>query len=332
METPEHRASTFVDASLTPFIQPSFDPATYLNSALPPIYLSSTPVSHRQPGSATLSDLSAHTNQLLSQLNAQASRLTNVLTQLTDEILRSGGRLAYEVEVLRGETTGLSETLDETLRNDVSLFVPGGLSTAKTTDETASIPPAERTHPAVPDYITSLRTLSTVRARLATVVTLFGEAMRWTLPSTDTTSIGNAFISVSAPAPGSTDGSASSNAQQDAKARDFAATLRREIGVLVVGNPGGLRAGYEEALRRIEALRDLARVWRGTAEERPRVRFVEGLARLAEERLAEAEREVEGGRFEGVGRRGSQIGGKVQVEKGVGFLDNLYRLRDAGVG
>jgi hypothetical protein len=33
--------------------------------------------------------------------------------QLTDEILRSGGRLAYEVEVLRGETIGLSETLTE---------------------------------------------------------------------------------------------------------------------------------------------------------------------------------------------------------------------------
>src|ERR1044072_5480174 len=87
------------DAALAPFLQPDFDPTNYLNDTLPSLSLSS--VSSRplkQGKSASLADLSSQTQDLLSQLNAHTTRLSTVLTQLTDDILRSGGRLAYEVE------------------------------------------------------------------------------------------------------------------------------------------------------------------------------------------------------------------------------------------
>lgn len=104
---------------LEPFLQPgAFDAADYLNSTLNP--------------KLNLSELSSQTQNLLSQLNAQTSRLTAILTQLTDDILRSGARLAYEVDLLRGEAIGLSEALNEGLQDDIALFVP---ETTQPTDE-----------------------------------------------------------------------------------------------------------------------------------------------------------------------------------------------------
>ena len=75
------------DKVLQPFLQPGFDAAQYLNATLPSLSIGSLP--SRQPASgnvATLADLSSQAQTLLSQLNAQASRLTTVLTQLTDDI------------------------------------------------------------------------------------------------------------------------------------------------------------------------------------------------------------------------------------------------------
>src|SRR5579871_3491772 len=123
------KPSQLLDDSLRPFIQSTFDPADFLNSALPPLHLAIHSTLSRQTNAVSLADLSSQTQSLLSQLNAQATRLTNVLTQLTDEILRSGGRLAYEVDVLRGETINLSETINDTLIPDIKLFLPTGLST-----------------------------------------------------------------------------------------------------------------------------------------------------------------------------------------------------------
>ena len=355
LATSELRPSHRSDPSLQPFVQPTFDAAAYLNATLPPLHLSSTPVSQRSSGSVTLGDLSTQTNQLLSQLNAQASRLTNSLTQLTDDILRSGPKLAYEVEVLRGETTGLSEALNETLRSDVELFVPSGLITEespseKNHEQSESTGVEDATHPREtakteaekePDYIASLRTLNLVRRRLESVIHLFGEAMRWTLPSNETGSLTTSFISVSAPTDPSPTTATHATAARDEKARDFAATLRQEIGDLIISNPDGLAKGHAAALERVQALRDLARVWSGTAEERPRARFVDGLARLADERLREAEKEADSAKFDAVPpqsrtpgrtRKSTQTSRVVQAEKGVGFLDNLYKLRGSSAG
>lgn len=113
---------------LEPFLQPGpFDAADYLNATLNP--------------KLNLPELSSQTQNLLSQLNAQTSRLTAVLTQLTDDILRSGARLAYEVDLLRGEAIGLSEALNEGLQNDIALFVP---ETTQPTEEVSC-------HPAIHD-------------------------------------------------------------------------------------------------------------------------------------------------------------------------------------
>ena len=122
------KSSHVADPSLLPFIQPAFDPADHLNALLPSLAF---PSSQSKPNAVSLSELSIQTQSLLSQLNAQTTRLSTVLTQLTDDILRSGGRLAYEVEVLRGETVGLSEALTDGLRPDVEKFVPSGLTAAK---------------------------------------------------------------------------------------------------------------------------------------------------------------------------------------------------------
>lgn len=190
----EPKTSHVSDSIILPFVQPEFDPAQYLNTTLPPLSLS--PAS-KHPTAVPLSDLSARTQTLLSQLSAQTSRLSNTLTQLTDDILRTGGRLAYEVELLRGETTGLSELLDERLKADIQRFVPADPTThasITSNGETTKSNDAENTHdtpatsapPAAdnpePDHITRLRTLTHVRQRLDSVIQTFNEAMQWPLP------------------------------------------------------------------------------------------------------------------------------------------------------
>lgn len=314
------------DPFLQPFLQPSFDPAEYLNSTLPSLAVSSQPSTAKSSSApaASLSDLSSQTQSLLSQLNAQTSRLTSILTQLTEDILRSGGRLAYEVEVLRGEASGLSETLNEGTKDDVALFWSTDSpenSTAETQDGNPAV--AGPTHIAEqplgslkePAYINQLRTFTHVRQRLDSVVKVFGEAMQWSLPPSEV-SLTSSFISVSAPEPGA------DSSRREEKGREFAESIRTEITDLIVSAENRAE-GYEAALEQIGALKDLAQVWKGTAEEKARVRFVEGLAKLAEDRLRELEREARTAspRRGAVGRR------PAQTQKGAGFLDNLHRMR-----
>jgi hypothetical protein len=331
---PARRAAHVADPALVPFLQPQFDPASYLNATLPSLSLPS--VSARplqQTHSVSLAELASHTQDLLSQLNAHTTRLSAILTQLTDDLLRSGARLAYEVEVLRGETIGLTETLADGLKDDVNKFVPGGLPLNEEQDEDAeatSPGPAlegdkhsgapSHFEPTTPHYITQLRVLTLVRNRLETVVKVFGEAMHWTLPPSDV-SLTSSLISVSAPDPG-TDAST-----REQRGKEFAAALRAEISDLIIGD---LESGPEAAMARIQALKDLAVVWKGTAEEKARARFVEGLMKIVEDRQKELEREKE------KRQRGARSGTapKPQVHppapqrSGGGFLDNLQRLTE----
>jgi len=291
----EPKSTHVADAALQPFLNPSFDPAEYLNTALPP--LQGSAISSK--GSVPLAELSTQTQTILSQLSAHTTRLTNTLTQLTDEILRSGSRLAYEVEVLRGETLGLSEALTEGLQDDVKKFVPGGLDqdlTQKLPKDTngtrrgssVTIPktPTREDTPAIvdPTYITQLRTLTLVRSRLETVIKTFGDAMSWTFPPSEV-SVTSSFLSVSAPEPGSQMHSVEEKGQQ------ISQQLRDEIADLLLG--GDPIDGIEAAAKRVEELKDLAVVWKGTAEERARVKFVESLAKLVEDRHRELLREAE---------------------------------------
>lgn len=75
-------------------------------------------------------------------------------------------------------------------------------------------------------------------------------------------------------------------------------------------------------------MRELAGVWKGTAEEKARVRFVEGLAKMAEEKMREVERERSRGRGRGVSVAKSQQGpAKEQTGGRGGFLEGLGRIR-----
>jgi hypothetical protein len=122
--TTKPKSSHTSDQLVQPFLQPDFDPATYLNTTLPSLSLSNTRSTNSNNSAVALPELSIQTQALLSQLNAQTNRLSNSLTQLTDEIIRSGARLAYEVEVLRGETTGLTDTLENGLKKDIEPHNP----------------------------------------------------------------------------------------------------------------------------------------------------------------------------------------------------------------
>ena len=330
------RSSHVSDPSLHPFLQPTFDPAEYLNATLPLLSLSSLSRPLKQNQSASLADLSSRTQDLLSQLNAHTTRLSAILTQLTDDILRSGGRLAYEVEVLRGETIGLTETLTEGLKGDVEKFLPGGLSLAETVQEkdeevpsteqdeeqgtpTADEPEKTQDQPddLTPEYITQLRTLTLVRSRLESVIKIFGEAMHWTLPPSEV-SLTSSLISVSAPEPGS------DSASREERGKEFANSLRTEISDLIVGSDD-TKTGAEAAAVRIQALRDLAQVWKGTAEEKARTKFVESLVKLAEEKQTAVQNAA--AQKQRGGRSGSVLKPQPQAQqpKSGGFLDNLQK-------
>lgn len=329
------RSTHVADPTLAPFLQPQFDPADYLNATLPTLSLSSVAARPLKQGtSVSLAELSSQTQDLLSQLNAQTTRLSTILTQLTDDILRSGARLAYEVEVLRGETTSLTETLGDSLKPHVEKFVPGGIALGGPTvpsgaSEAQSPSPEDgqqsgadaEKDPTTPDYISHLRVLSLVRTRLDSVIKVFGEALHWTLPPSDL-SLASNLISVSGP-----DASADL-ATREQKGKEFAAALRAEIADLVTGDPVH---GPEAAQVRIQALRDLAVVWRGTAEEKARSKFVEGLVRIVEERQREAEREKEKRRGARSGNANGSVPKQGQApapQRSGGFLDNLQRIRE----
>lgn len=325
------------------FADPNFEPADFLNDSLSPLTVASLqPNASRAPGSVPLTELSAQVQSLLSQISAQNVRLSSTLSQLSDEILRSGGRLAYEVEVLRGETIGLSETLTEVLRDDIAKFVPESSSNANTAitagreaDSTEGVEEPTSTTEAEtaeeqrdtatsfdPDYITNLRTLNLVRSRLEDVVQTFGDAMEWPLPPSEI-SFSSSFISVSGPEMGA------EGQDQEEKGQETMKKLRTEISELLESE-GGARAGYDAALQRVEALRTLATVWKGSAEEKARIRFVDSLARIVEERRrvlehqqAMAEQNQRGPRVRSEQRRDSDGGAP-----GGGLFRNLQRLRE----
>jgi hypothetical protein len=306
------------DPLLLPFLAPSFDPTAYLNSTLPPLQLSSRPSISSKPSPypsneneplrpAALVDVSSQTQTLLSHLSAQTTRLSNVLTTLTDDILRSGGRLAYEVEVLSGEVAGLEELLTDGLGGQIEKFVPGGLNVVvpptppKSQDregrrrsstlsslktDTMQSPvkagqPAKLPEPPEdPEYISHLRTLSLVRSRLEGVTKTFSKAMDWPIPPSST-SIASSFISVSAPEPGSASHSLEEAGQTALR------KLREEVAELLDAHDGtedSRRDAATAARQRVEDLRDLAGLWRGTVEEKARLKFVDSLSKTVEDR------------------------------------------------
>ena len=334
-----------VDSSVQPFLHKDFDPVDYLNSTLPALSTTSTPSQSAQHARAVpLSELNAQLQTLLSQVNAQMTRWSNTLTQLTDEIIRSGGRLAYEVEVLRGDTTGLTDVLDNRLRKEIELLAPShdALNGSHPEHEIDTSSPQEELPKPMsatnePEYLDQLRTLTAVRSRLDAVIQLFGDAMAWPLAPSELSSSAAASsrLSISAPAP------EAEARDREAKGKVYMENLRAEINDQI--GSGDDLTSLSAAAARLEDLRGLAEVWKGTVEEKARVKVVESLLKPVEERLRVVERTGHHSRATAVVPPSSSAPRSVDLRYGdlstssqraagegggYGFLQNLRNLRD----
>lgn len=282
------------DPILLPFLSSSFNPASYLNDSLPSLTTPSTSTApprtaqQQQTTPPSISELSNQIQSLLSHLTVQNARLSAVLTQLTDDILRTGGRLSYEVDLLRGETRGLVELLLDRLTPDLETFLSEpfaltasdehGVSGQTNGADNAAVNgtvlngdtptplPAELD---VPDYIIELQTLTLLRNRLESVTKTFGTAMEWVMPPSEMT-FTSSFISVSAPDP------TSESQSQEEKGQEVSKRIKDEIQTLL-NSSSDPSEGIMRVRKRIEELQELAMVWNGTMEEKPRQRLIDGL-------------------------------------------------------
>lgn len=297
------------DANIRPFLSAGFSPVDYLNNTLP---------SSATNKSQSLSAIASQTQSHISALNAQTSRLSSTLTSLTDDILRAGSRLAYEVELLQGEAVSLAETLSSNgdLHESILKFVPTGLETTDVppTPSKAKPAPGDGTvaRPGEPPALPQLRTLLHVRRQLQATIAQFNLALSFTLPPSLLASATSSLISV---VPPTTDPDA------EAKGQASLSRLRSELSDF-------LQAGdVEKAKQRVAELRDVCIIWKGTSEEKARRKWVDGLEGLIEEDL---ERRQELDRRKGgfAASRQEQSTPKPGVEtssSGPGFL---RRLRD----
>ncbi|PNS15125.1 hypothetical protein CAC42_2354 [Sphaceloma murrayae] len=298
------------DEALQPFVQSTFDPAEYLNATLPPLSLNSG--SRSDTTRVSLADLSTKTQVVLSQLNAQTSRLSANLNQLTDEIIRSGSRLAYEVEILRGETNGLSEVLLDKLQGDIAVFDSHSRAKDDNQDDSSS---------GEPEDIKQLRILTSVRNRLDTVIKVFGDAMEWPVAPSE---LSSSLISVTAP-----NITPEEQRSREEKGKEVAEKLRENIASLLESGRTP-EEGILAANGRINDLRRLALVWKGTAEERYRTRFIDGLAKLVEDEQRKLAKRSEGRRQVSTSvSTGPRVleQSKNPNETGYGFMSSLRKIR-----
>ena len=327
----ESKSAHVGDSNIQPFLQPDFDPVEYLNSTLPSLSLSGSSSSLQRGGKAVpLPELSSQLQTLLAQLNAQTTRLSSVLTQLTDEIIRSGSRLAYEVEVLRGETLGLTDTFENGLKKEIESFVPSKKEEGTTGEQLAGQdgPQDEQTKSisTEPEFLERLRNLTTVRERLDAVIKTFGSAMQWPLAPSET-SLTSSLISVSGPE------SSDDSRSREEKGKEYMEKLRSEINDLLATGVEGLEA----ANARVTELRALAEVFKGTAEEKARNRLVDSLQKTVDDKQKALDRTAATNRKPGVSparghdmRYGNAGTGQAPSEggSGYGFLQNLRNLKN----
>jgi hypothetical protein len=313
------------DSLLANLDGPQFDPVDFLNDTLPALNLSSQSQTAKTSRSAQLQTSTTETLGVLSSLNTINIRSSSDLTTLTDEIIRSGNRLAYEVEVLRGDVNGFHELLTETLRDDIAHFVTkevvsldgdvpevveNGISATRSTDE--------------PEFMTRLRLLGKVKSRLESVITVFGEAMKWPVPPSEVS--GASLIAITAPELGV------QSSEEDDKAHEALKQIRNEISDLM-NSDGGSYNGLEKASTRIEQYRQLTTLWKGTAEEKARTKFVESLAKMVEERRkaldARGARNARSGSpATSSSAMGRPKGGNEGGGAAAGLFRNLQRLKD----
>ncbi|KAJ9610644.1 hypothetical protein H2200_005421 [Cladophialophora chaetospira] len=309
--------------------QPEFDPVDFLNDTLPTLNLSSQNQTSKTSRSTQIQGAATESLALLSSLNTVNIRSSSELTVLTDEIIRSGNRLAYEVEVLRGDVNGFHETLTEALRDDIAQFVKeevnGRESLSLHPDADADEVVETSAQKDEPDFMARLRLLGKVKARLESVITVFGEAMKWPVPPSEVS--GASLISVSAPELGI------QNTPDDDKAQAVLKQIRAEVNALM-GSETEAYAGLEAASQVVEQYRQLATLWKGTSEEKARLKFVDSLIRLVEDRrrVLDAREASLNRRSDSSARSSSALGrhpkGTNESGGATGLFRNLQRLKD----
>ncbi|KAK6379457.1 hypothetical protein LTS17_006375 [Exophiala oligosperma] len=289
--------------------QPTFDAVDFLNHSLPVLNISSHSQAQKTAKSTQIQSASADALSLLSSMNTVNIRASSDLTSLTDEIIRSGNRLAYEVEVLRGDVNGLHELLTDSLREDIRQFVR---TTTNTQDPAADR--NDQTEKEEPEFMSQLRLLGKVKTRLEAVVSIFGEAMKWPVPPSEL-SVASSLISVSAPELGI------QSTEADEKAWEVLKGIRADLNEILNAD-GGSYTSLEAAAQRVEELRQLALVWKGTGEEksvedRRKTLDSRGLSRTA--------------RTDGLPRPNSAMGRNTKGSNeggAAGLFRNLQRLKD----
>ena len=311
-----------VDRVLAPLSRAHFEPVDYLNDTLPTLTLSAQAHASKAGRPAQMQAASSEIQNLLSKLNTHNIRSSSELTSLTDEILRSGNRLAYEVEILRGDINNFYDLLTDTLKEDIQQFALDQVTYEddNTQPEGVETGPHE-TQRKDPHFITQLRMLGQVKTRLEAVVAVFGEAMKWSVPPSDL-HVASSLISVSAPELGV------QNTEEDDRARESARAIRNEIQGLLDSDGGGY-TGLEAAKKQVEQYKDLATIWKGTAEEKVRTRFVESLVKQVDDRkrLLVSKGLPQQSRM-GSAHRSSSAQGRSSRADGGGLFRNLARLKD----
>lgn len=350
------------DKTIEKLYDTDFSPVDFLNSTLPALSLPGHTSAGKSGRLPQLQDVALEVQSLLSKLNTHNIRTSSQLTQITDEILRSGSRLAYEVEILRGDINSLYRTIAETLREDINQFVQENPIASTHTPGTETqggneggLLDMKNQTTALPPFIEQLQTLQTAKSRLEQTIKTFDAAMRWPLPPPPSPTLPASIISVSAPefelgltgATSSLYDTATYQTGQNARGQDESKTraaaaksLRDEVTNLLDSDRDPY-AGLEAAARRVEELRQLTGVWRGTSEEKPRTKFVDSLQKIVDDRKKVLDTQGPGNRparaepgdttsITTTAQRSSSMPGRpARTESPArGLLRNLQKLRD----
>ena len=105
------------------------------------------------------------------------------------------------------------------------------------------------------------------------MIHVFGDAMSWPLAPSEASNTASSLASSSI--------TAETRIHKE-KAKQYCEALQQELRDL--GSGGNSLAGLDTATARLDAQRELAEVWKGTAEERARLKIVESLQKSLDER------------------------------------------------
>lgn len=249
----------------------------------------------------------------------------------------------YEVELLRGDAFSLCESFSQSgeLHSPISCFISQETedSTISSVKVETNIPPYHQNNFKLPDHdvdssqlspipqpahdsetpMADLRTLLRVRALLTQVTRIFSLALSWPMPPS-LLSASTALVAVSAPVDPTLEGKGQAACNQ----------IRQDILALLKEGDKSEdgKDGAEMAVERVRELRACLGLWKGTGEEKARIRFVDGLEKMVEERtrskIGAADEKVTSGQA----NEETKSDLKPMPSRGPGLLRNLQRLRE----